>query len=345
MLTQELWYPGIPRDINKYIKKISTPSYLSKSLTLLEQYQVHLDLTVSYGIIGGYTPIVDYLPNLSSHDYKSLRNKRIMYLDQLVSSDGNYLLTWDEVKRLNNNNFKGPKPNIQNCIIGKTYLQDTDTRSSISTMEHFIPINNSLLANDPSFQSSWSSPLILVPCMGCHLNDHSLVLQDARIKCTISVHTNRLSVFNIFHRSNQEHKKYANLLLKKYFVSTKLLHLIRHSAHSIYLAHHNINTIIPSSSLTPTSSNISNNDDIIKQLTLTIQSALLCKDSIKLSLIDIAKKFLPFTNFKFYSDSSVSNISTINSKSGFGWLQTDPSPPQLSFNGSTIFFPSSFKSE
>ncbi|CAB4385830.1 unnamed protein product [Rhizophagus irregularis] len=300
------------------------------SLALLEQYQIHLDLTVSYGIIGGHTLIVDYLPNLSSHDYKSLCNKRIMYLDQLVSSDGNYLLTWDEVKRLNNNNFKGPKPNwfkllendfilsnyrtltypltdnysiptrlqnipelsigshkkhnewtyhwnasIQNCIIGKTYLQDTDTRSSISTMEHFIPINNSLLANDPSFQSSRSSPLILVPCTSCHLNDHSLVLQDARIRCTISVRTNRLSVFNIFHHSNQEHKKYANLFLKKYFVSTKPLHFIRHSAHSIYLAQHNINTTIPPSALTPASLSISNNDDIIKQLTLTIQSALL----------------------------------------------------------------------
>ncbi|CAB4391408.1 unnamed protein product [Rhizophagus irregularis] len=233
MLTQELWYPGIPREINKYIGKISTPSYLSKSLALLEQYQIHLDLTVNYSIIGGHTPVVDYLPNLSSNDYKSLRNKRIMYLDQLVSPDGNYLLTWDEVKRLNNNNFKGPKPkwfnllendfilsnyrtltypltdnysiltrlqnipeqilgshkkynewtyhwnaSIQNCIIGKTYLQDTDTRSSISIMEHYIPFNNSSLANVPPSQPSCSSPLILIPCMGCHLNDHSLILQD-----------------------------------------------------------------------------------------------------------------------------------------------------------------------
>ncbi|EXX53657.1 hypothetical protein RirG_241980 [Rhizophagus irregularis DAOM 197198w] len=291
ILAQELWYPGIPQNINKYIGKISTPSYLSRSLALLEQYQIHLDLTVSYGIIGGHTPIVDYLPDLSSNDYKSLRNKRIMYLDQLVSPDGNYLLTWNEVKRLNNNNFKGPKPkwfnllendftlsnyrtltypltdnysiptclqnvperslgshkkhnewtyhwnaSIQNCVIGKTYLQDTDTHSSISTMEHYIPINNSLLVNNTSSQSLLSSPLILIPCTGCQLNDYSLVLQDARIKCSISIRTNRLSVFIIFHCSNQEHKQYANLHLKKYFVSTKPLHFIRHSAHSIYLA-------------------------------------------------------------------------------------------------------------
>ncbi|GBC15364.2 hypothetical protein GLOIN_2v1792454 [Rhizophagus irregularis DAOM 181602=DAOM 197198] len=110
ILTHEFWYPGIPRDINKYIGKISSPSYLSKSLALLEQYQIHLDPTISYGITGGHIPIVEYLPNLSSNDYKSLRNKRIMYLNQLVSTDGNYLLTWNEVKRLNNNNFKGPKP-------------------------------------------------------------------------------------------------------------------------------------------------------------------------------------------------------------------------------------------
>ncbi|PKB99820.1 hypothetical protein RhiirA5_429120 [Rhizophagus irregularis] len=372
ILTQELWYPGIPQDINKYIGKISTPSYLSRSLALLEQYQIHLDLTVSYGIIGGHTPIVDYLPDLSSNDYKSLRNKRIMYLDQLVSPDGNYLLTWNEVKRLNNNNFKGPKPKwfklLENDFTLSNYrtltypltdnysiptrLQniperslDTDTHSSISTMEYYIPFNNSLLVNDSSSQLLRSSPLILIPCTGCHLNDNSLVLQDARIKCSISIRIIRLSVFNIFHRSNQEHKKYANLLLKKYFVSTKPLHFIRHSAHSIYLAQHNINTITPIHTPLSANSHSSVNDDISNQLILPIQSALLCIDSIKLSLIDIAKKFFPFTNFEFYSDGSVSDIGTINSKSGFGWLQTNPLIPQLSFNGSSIFFPSSFKSE
>lgn len=107
MLMTELWYPGIPPNINNYIGKISAPSYLTKSLGLLEQYQFHLDLTISYNIMGGHTPIVEYLPNLSSNDYKSLRNKNIIYMDQLTSDDGNYLLTWEEVKQYNNNNFKG----------------------------------------------------------------------------------------------------------------------------------------------------------------------------------------------------------------------------------------------
>ncbi|CAB4442112.1 unnamed protein product [Rhizophagus irregularis] len=211
-------------------------------------------------------------------------------------------------------------------------------------MEHFVPIKDSLLTRDNFTQSSHSSPLILTPCLGCHMNDHSLTLQDARIKCSVSIRTNRLSTFNVFHHSNQEHKKYNYLPLKKYFVSTKPLHLIRHSAHSIYLAQHDINTI-PHNPITPVNLPLTSQDNILKQLASTIYSALLCDDNIKSSLIDIASKFLPFTNFQFYSDGSVSDIGTIHSKSGFGWLQTNPLLPSISFKGSTIFFPSSFKSE
>ncbi|CAB4396010.1 unnamed protein product [Rhizophagus irregularis] len=308
MLTQELWYPGIPREINKYIGKISTPSYLSKSLALLEQYQIHLDLTVNYSIIGGHTPVMDYLPNLSSNDYKSLRNKRIMtkpkwfnFLENDFTLSNYRTLTYPLIdnysiptrlqnipeqiigshKKYNEWTYHW-NVSMQNCIIGKTYLQDTDTRSSISIMEHYIPFNNSLLVNNSPSQLSCSSPLILIPCTGCHFNDHSLILQDARIKCTISIRSNRLSVFNTFHRSNQEHKKYTYLSLKKYFVSTKPLHFIRHSAHSIYLAQHNVNTLAPPNTLTSTSTPSFDNEDTIKQLISTIQSALLCNDSIKL---------------------------------------------------------------
>ncbi|PKB96848.1 hypothetical protein RhiirA5_434130 [Rhizophagus irregularis] len=289
-----------------------------------------------------------------------------MYIDQLVSLDGNYLLTWDEVKRHNNNNFKGQKPKwftlledeytlilgrpqkynkwtyywnttTQNCIIGKT-------NSSITIMEHFVPVNNSLLSNTLPNNSPRSLHLILIPCPGCHLNDHTLTSFDVRIKCTISIRTNKLSTFKVYHHTSSEHKKFKNIPFKKYFVSTKPLHSIRHSAHSIYLAHHNINIPLQS---TPTLSltSLSNQNNSLKQITSVIQFALNCSHHIKSSLIDIASQFSFFTNFQFYSDGSVSDIGTIHSRSGFGWLQTDQLIPNLSFNGSTIYFPSSFKSE
>ncbi|GET56672.1 hypothetical protein GLOIN_2v1843361 [Rhizophagus irregularis DAOM 181602=DAOM 197198] len=110
-------------------------------------------------------------------------------------------------------------------------------------------------------QSPRSLPLILIPCSGCHLNDHSLILQDARIKCSISIRTNQLPSLH-----DQNH--------------------------------------------------------VLQQLSSVIASALLCDDKIKLTLIDIASKFFSYTNFQFYSDGSVSDIGTINSKSGFGWSES-----------------------
>ncbi|CAB5393025.1 unnamed protein product [Rhizophagus irregularis] len=178
-------------------------------------------------------------------------------------------------------------------------------------MEHYLPFNNSSILNNVTPQSPRSLPLILTPCSGCHLNDHSLILQDARIKCSISIRTNRLSTFNIFNHSNQEHKRFKNLPLSKYYVSTKPLHQIRHSAHSIYLAQHNVNTVTTTTTTLELPS-LHDQNHVLRQLSSVIDSALLCDDKIKLTLIDIASKFLSYTNFQFYSDGSVSDIDTFN---------------------------------
>ncbi|GBC15343.2 hypothetical protein GLOIN_2v1843361 [Rhizophagus irregularis DAOM 181602=DAOM 197198] len=271
ILTHEFWYPGIPRDINKYIGKISSPSYLSKSLALLEQYQIHLDPTISYGITGGHIPIVEYLPNLSSNDYKIFTKQK----DHVPQST---------------------------CI----------HRCNYRTLTHPLNDNYTIPARLQQIPDQ---------SLGCHLNDHSLILQDARIKCSISIRTNRLSTFNIFNRLNQEHKRFKNLPLSKYYVSTKPLHQIRHSAHSIYLAQHNVNTVT-TTIITPELPSLHDQNHVLQQLSSVIASALLCDDKIKLTLIDIASKFFSYTNFQFYSDGSVSDIGTINSKSGFGWSES-----------------------
>ncbi|GBC49877.2 ribonuclease H-like domain-containing protein [Rhizophagus irregularis DAOM 181602=DAOM 197198] len=221
-----------------------------------------------------------------------------MYLNQLVSTDGNYLLTWNEVKRLNNNNFKGPKPKWFKL------LENDFTLSNYRTLTHPLNDNYTIPAR-----------LQQIPDQSC------LILQDARIKCSISIRTNRLSTFNIFNRLNQEHKRFKNLPLSKYYVSTKPLHQIRHSAHSIYLAQHNVNTVT-TTIITPELPSLHDQNHVLQQLSSVIASALLCDDKIKLTLIDIASKFFSYTNFQFYSDGSVSDIGTINSKSGFGWSES-----------------------
>ncbi|CAB4373629.1 unnamed protein product [Rhizophagus irregularis] len=154
---------------------------------------------------------------------------------------GNYLLTWDEVKQNNNNNFSGHKPkwfkHLEDNYILSNYRRltyplkdhynipkrlqkpptkslDTDTHSSITTMEHYIPLTNSSLNQISPNNSPRSIPLCLIPCPGCRLNDIYLTNYDTRVKCTINSHTDRLSTFNIYHMhsSSSEHKKYKNAI-------------------------------------------------------------------------------------------------------------------------------------
>ncbi|CAB4418532.1 unnamed protein product [Rhizophagus irregularis] len=227
--------------------------------------------------------------------------------------------------------------------MGKTIVQDTDTHSSITMIEHYIPLNSSLINQSTNFNSPRSLPLCLIPCPGCNLNDTLLTNYDARIKCTINMRTDRLAIFNIYHNSSPEHKKFKDLVTYKYYISTKPLHLLRHNAYRIYLTHHNVIAPSLASDTAPSTSN-DTSDPLLRTRSI-IDSALLCDNNIKNSLYNIASKFLSYTNFQFYSDGSVIAIGTLDCKSGFGWIQTNPIIPKITFIGSTIFFPSSFKSE
>lgn len=76
-----------------------------------------------------------------------------------------------------------------------------------------------------------------------------------------------------------------------------------------------------------------------------IRNSLLCDSHLKQELINIATRFSTSSNFTFYTDGCVRHIGTPQCVSGYGWLQANPHFPRLEFKGSTIFFPSSTKSE
>jgi hypothetical protein len=107
-LQHHLWYPSILQNINKYNFPFTNSPYLVKSLALVNQYNFHLDLTITMTTKGRHVPIRDYLPSLSPTQLNSLRKKRIMFMDQFTMPDDNYLLTWPEVKLYNDNAYKGP---------------------------------------------------------------------------------------------------------------------------------------------------------------------------------------------------------------------------------------------
>ncbi|PKC67085.1 hypothetical protein RhiirA1_458847 [Rhizophagus irregularis] len=334
------------------------------------------------------------MSDLSAADIKSLKAKNIIYMDQIVSSDGNYLLSWSDVKRNNNNNYSGPIPawyknltdnyvlsnnlrlihplndvvcdinrthkspptipdvttpksqwtihwnNVQKQVIfGKTLTQETDCLTSISYLQHFIPQqthhNNSLT---PKKQL-----LGLVACKGCLL--HSYYPHDARPTCVIAIRTQKLLLFNIFKKSSFEHKSLLEFYNRQNFVvATKPFHTLRYIAyeHFIKIDKSPLNTSSQRSLdavFTPYPSLPSNNIDN------HIDHALICHPDLKVELKSCAKQLELENLLTFYTDGSVQHIGTIHSISGYGWTQVQPLTPRVNFSGSTVFFPSSSKSE
>ncbi|CAB4485566.1 unnamed protein product [Rhizophagus irregularis] len=131
------------------------------------------------------------------------------------------------------------------------------------------------------------------------------------------------------------------LRYKKYFVSTKPQLTLNHVAYNIFLQRAGISTslVTPNTTTLPIKQ-ISPNDPLH-----TIDASLICNDMIKNDLKNISTNFANYQNFHFYTDGSVKALGQQGCKSGFGWIQVSNDAPKFTFSGSTVFFPSSYKSE
>ncbi|GBB98885.1 hypothetical protein RclHR1_03350016 [Rhizophagus clarus] len=96
--------------ITSFYNTIKNPTHLTKIICLLNKYNFNFLPNFSLSTIGGSTPIHNYINNLTSNDIQSLCNKHILFIDQVVLSDGYYLLTWDEVKEKHSSKYSGPIP-------------------------------------------------------------------------------------------------------------------------------------------------------------------------------------------------------------------------------------------
>ncbi|CAG8741113.1 16136_t:CDS:1, partial [Rhizophagus irregularis] len=151
----EIWYPTIPSNINTYIDHIAKPTYLTKALGLLNHYGFSINFTFDINILGGNTPIRDYMSDLSIADIQSLKAKNIIYMDQVVSSDGNYLLSWPDVKRNNNNNYSGP--------ISAWYKKLTDNYVLSNNLRLIHPLNDVVCDISRTHKSPPTMPAITTP--------------------------------------------------------------------------------------------------------------------------------------------------------------------------------------
>jgi ribonuclease HI len=108
----DFWLPEFPnsRDLINEI----TPhyqSYLTKLIIFFNKFNINFYPIINTQITGGNTPIMLYIKNPTIQTLRFLKNKCIIFMDQITSIDGSYLLVYNEVKEINATNYKGPKPN------------------------------------------------------------------------------------------------------------------------------------------------------------------------------------------------------------------------------------------
>ncbi|GES90940.1 ribonuclease H-like domain-containing protein [Rhizophagus clarus] len=107
---KELWLPSFPLSVIPYYNTLVRPTYLTRAIRLLNSYNINVLPNFDLVTLHGRYPIRHYIRDLDAKALKSMSKKRILYMDQLVSLSGYHLLTWEEVKIVNKNNYKGPKP-------------------------------------------------------------------------------------------------------------------------------------------------------------------------------------------------------------------------------------------
>jgi hypothetical protein len=143
----DFWLPNFPSSssqINSHTP--SSKTHLTKLILFFNKFHIHFHPILNTTISGGNTPILDYIQNPSSATTTSLKNKRIIFMDQLTSLDGSYLLSFDEIKKINSSKYKGPIPkwfkNLEDhstLTAHNRRLLNPLNKPSIQPIHHVIP--------------------------------------------------------------------------------------------------------------------------------------------------------------------------------------------------------------
>ncbi|GBC02754.1 hypothetical protein RclHR1_00480011 [Rhizophagus clarus] len=120
----DFWLPNFPSptDLSRLSSQKLNQNFLSKLLIYFSKFNLFFFPNIDLNILGGRHPIVLEIPNINKQDIKSLRKKRIMFMDQICSINGSFLLLYKDVKKLANNKWKGKVPNWYQKILHQNTL-------------------------------------------------------------------------------------------------------------------------------------------------------------------------------------------------------------------------------
>ena len=95
----ELYLPSLPNNpLSKYFDSPHRLSQLSTLLYYLNDFNIFLSSRYTSSIMGSNFPLRHLLSHLKPNKFQSLKKKRLLFQNQIVSIDGSYLLTWKEIK-------------------------------------------------------------------------------------------------------------------------------------------------------------------------------------------------------------------------------------------------------
>jgi len=116
-LQSTLWLPFSPLDLvdwSPFIKhKCIKNDFLAQTLIAARSLSINFSSSLpsnNLTVTGGYLPIINLIPSIYAMHITSLKFKTLLFLSQLVSEDGTYLLTWLELRHLHIVYNKGGQP-------------------------------------------------------------------------------------------------------------------------------------------------------------------------------------------------------------------------------------------
>jgi exonuclease III/ribonuclease HI len=333
----KIWYPTISKEIIQQNKQKLSNFTCITHLLYISNYNINinnLNINISNTLNNTKTNLIyNFLPpNPNSSTIQSLKNNRILFLEQILTANNSFLLPWKNIYLRTNKTSRGRIPSWY-----------TKLNNSLN--------NNSILTVWPQTQTTQINPfintlkLITTPTQISLKNNWTILKTQSQIhigKITFSNSNNYLfqhftftpnttgyiiltpsnqfsqilpsSTINFTCKSQKEKLQYKISIDYKEILALSQLHPLLY--HPIPL----------------TNPQILIQNPICEQITNSIQTK-----SYQLELIDLYHKLLntnSLNNLHFYTDASIQNLRTPNIKSGIGWILENNT--HIKFNANSI---------
>jgi hypothetical protein len=120
--------------LQSFLKPFKCFTQIEHLIHISKYYNFSIDTNFSFPIKDGTYPITNYF--ISDQKYffrylKSLTNKQIIFLDQIISTDNAFLETWEDIKKKLHNK-RGPKPKWYTFLCDNIVLNPNNLRLNLT---------------------------------------------------------------------------------------------------------------------------------------------------------------------------------------------------------------------